>query len=83
MPRIFAAILLVAVLAIGGGIIATTAYQAGLSTAVTTGRRRRRHRRHPGRRPRLRLRLRLLARLRLRVLRLPRDAVLPVHRVRR
>ena len=36
MPRIFAAILLVAVLAIGGGIIATTAYQAGLSTAVTT-----------------------------------------------
>ena len=36
MPRIIAAILLVAVLAIGGGIIATTAYQAGLSTAVTT-----------------------------------------------
>ena len=50
MPRILAAILLVAVLAIGGGLIATTAYQAGLSTAVTTaagsgGRRR------PGRRP--------------------------------
>ena len=36
MRRVFAAILLVAVLAIGGGIIATTAYQAGLSTAVTT-----------------------------------------------
>ena len=36
MPRILAAILLVAVLAIGGGLIATTAYQAGLSTAVTT-----------------------------------------------
>jgi len=36
MGRVFAAILLVAVLAIGGGIIATTAYQAGLSTAVTT-----------------------------------------------
>jgi hypothetical protein len=36
MPRFLAAILLVAVLAIGGGIIATTAYQAGVSTAVTT-----------------------------------------------
>ena len=36
MPRILAVILLVAVLAIGGGLIATTAYQAGLSTAVTT-----------------------------------------------
>jgi hypothetical protein len=36
MGRIIAAILLVAVLVIGGGIIATTAYQAGLSTAVTT-----------------------------------------------
>ena len=36
MRRVFAAILLVAVLAIGGGIIANTAYQAGLSTAVTT-----------------------------------------------
>ncbi len=36
MPRIVAAIILVAVLAVGGGIIATTAYQAGLSTAVTT-----------------------------------------------
>ena len=36
MPRVFAAILLVAVLVIGGGIIANTAYQAGLSTAVTT-----------------------------------------------
>jgi hypothetical protein len=36
MSRVIAAILLVAVLALGGGIIATTAYQAGLSTAVTT-----------------------------------------------
>ena len=36
MRRVIAAILLVAVLAIGGGIIANTAYQAGLSTAVTT-----------------------------------------------
>ncbi|OGO56648.1 MAG: hypothetical protein A2Z32_13255 [Chloroflexi bacterium RBG_16_69_14] len=36
MRRLIAAILLVAVLAVGGGIIATTAYQAGLSTAVTT-----------------------------------------------
>ena len=33
--RIIAAIVLVAVLAVGGGIIATTAYQAGVSTAVT------------------------------------------------
>jgi len=36
MPRILAAILLVAVLAIGGGLIATTAYQAGLGTAIKT-----------------------------------------------
>jgi hypothetical protein len=36
MRRVIAAILLVAILAIGGGIIANTAYQAGLSTAVTT-----------------------------------------------
>lgn len=36
MSRIFAAILLIAVLAIGGGLIATQAYQAGLHTAVTT-----------------------------------------------
>jgi hypothetical protein len=36
MRRIIPAILLIAVLAIGGGIIATTAYQAGLQTAVTT-----------------------------------------------
>ena len=36
MSRTIAAILLVAVLAIGGGLIATTAYQAGLNTAVTT-----------------------------------------------
>ena len=36
MPRVIAAILLIAVLALGGGLIATTAYQAGLSTAVTT-----------------------------------------------
>jgi hypothetical protein len=35
MPRILAAVLLVAVLAIGGGLIATTAYQAGIATAVT------------------------------------------------
>lgn len=36
MPRTIAAILLIAVLAIGGGLIAVTAYQAGLGTAVTT-----------------------------------------------
>jgi hypothetical protein len=36
MRRIVPAILLVAVLAIGGGIIANTAYQAGVNTAVTT-----------------------------------------------
>ena len=36
MSRFIAAILLVAVLAVGGGIIATTAYQAGVNTAVTT-----------------------------------------------
>jgi hypothetical protein len=36
MSRVIAAILLIAVLVVGGGIIATTAYQAGLSTAVTT-----------------------------------------------
>ena len=36
MSRAIAAILLIAVLAIGGGIVATTAYQAGLNTAVTT-----------------------------------------------
>jgi hypothetical protein len=36
MQRTIAAILLIAVLAIGGGLIATTAYQAGLSTAITT-----------------------------------------------
>ena len=36
MNRTIAAILLVAVLAIGGGLIAVTAYQAGLGTAVTT-----------------------------------------------
>ncbi len=35
MSRTIAAIALVVVLVIGGGIIATTAYQAGLSTAVT------------------------------------------------
>ncbi len=34
--RFFAAILLIVVLAIGGGVIATTAYQAGLDTAITT-----------------------------------------------
>ena len=36
MRRVIPAILLIAVLAIGGGIIATTAYQAGLGTAITT-----------------------------------------------
>ena len=36
MQRVIAAVLLIAVLAIGGGLIATTAYQAGLSQAVTT-----------------------------------------------
>jgi hypothetical protein len=36
MPRILAAILLVAVLALGGGLIANAAYQAGVNTAVTT-----------------------------------------------
>ncbi len=36
MRRIIPAILLVAVLAIGGGLIATSAYQAGLDTAITT-----------------------------------------------
>jgi hypothetical protein len=36
MGRLFAAILLVAVLAIGGGSVASTAYQAGLDTAVTS-----------------------------------------------
>ena len=34
MSRIFAAFLLIAVLAIGGSAIAATAYQAGLTTAV-------------------------------------------------
>src|SRR5215207_71513 len=36
MGRLVAAIALVAVLLVGGGVIATAAYQAGLSTAVTT-----------------------------------------------
>ena len=36
MRRIIPGILLIAVLAIGGGFIANTAYQAGLNTAVTT-----------------------------------------------
>jgi hypothetical protein len=36
MGRLFAAILLIVVLAVGGGIIATSAYQAGLDTAITT-----------------------------------------------
>lgn len=36
MPRTIAAILLIALLAIGGGLIAVTAYQVGLGTAVTT-----------------------------------------------
>jgi hypothetical protein len=36
MRRIVPAILLVTLLVIGGGLIANTAYQAGLNTAVTT-----------------------------------------------
>jgi hypothetical protein len=36
MQRFIVAILIVAVLALGGGLIAATAYQAGLSTAVVT-----------------------------------------------
>jgi hypothetical protein len=36
MRRIIPAILLIALLAIGGGLIANSAYQAGLSTAVAT-----------------------------------------------
>ena len=36
MSRTIAAILLVAVMAVGGGFIALTAYQAGLGTAVAT-----------------------------------------------
>ncbi len=36
MRRLIPAILLIAVLVVGGGIIANTAYQAGLSTAITT-----------------------------------------------
>ena len=36
MRRIVPALLLIALLVIGGGIVANTAYQAGLSTAVTT-----------------------------------------------
>jgi hypothetical protein len=36
MRRIVPAVLLIAVLAIGGGFIANTAYQAGVNTAVTT-----------------------------------------------
>jgi hypothetical protein len=36
MSRTIAAVLLIALLAIGGGFIAVTAYQAGLGTAVTT-----------------------------------------------
>ena len=82
MFRIVAAIVLVAVLAVGGGIIATTAYQAGLSArrspqAVTEGA----TVVTPVVVPRVRLRL-APVRLRLRVLRLPVHAVLPVHRVR-
>ena len=59
MPRVFAAILLVAVLVIGGGIIATTAYQAGLVHRRHDRDRQWRHGRHAGRRPGLRVRLRL------------------------
>ena len=36
MRNLFIGLLVVAALVIGGGIIAQTAYQAGLSTAVTT-----------------------------------------------
>jgi hypothetical protein len=36
MRRVFPALLLLAVLAIGGGLVATVAYQAGLSAAVST-----------------------------------------------
>lgn len=36
MGRTVAVVLLIALLAIGGGLIATTAYQAGLNSAVTT-----------------------------------------------
>lgn len=36
MFRIVAAIVLIAVLAVGGGMIASTAYQAGVSSAVTS-----------------------------------------------
>jgi hypothetical protein len=36
MRRLFAAILLVAVLAIGGGLIASAAYQAGIESAIVT-----------------------------------------------
>ena len=71
MRRIIPAILLIAVLAIGGGIIASTAYQAGLQTAVATTAAGHRHHR---RRPRVRRRLRLApVRLRLRLLRVPRS----------
>src|SRR6187549_3431694 len=35
MSRVFAAILIVALLAVGGGVIATTAYQAGAAANVT------------------------------------------------
>ena len=84
MPRIIAAILLVAVLAIGGGIIATTAYQAGLGTAVTTATGSGGTVVTPVVVPAYGYGYGWLAsrRLRLRVLRLPRHAVLPVHRLR-
>lgn len=36
MRRLFLGFLVIAAIAIGGGLIANTAYQAGLSTAVTT-----------------------------------------------
>ena len=82
--RIIAAIVLVAVLAVGGGFIATTAYQAGLSHRGHHGRRRRRHRRHAGRRPRLRLRLRLRRRFGLGFgfFGFLGTLLLPVHRLR-
>ena len=83
MPRFLAAILLVAVLALGGGLIANAAYQAGVNTAVTTATASGAPVVAPVVRRALRLPVRL-ARLRLRLgdLRAVRRPVLPVHRVR-
>ena len=82
MPRVIAAILLIAVLVVGGGIIANTAYQAGLSTAVTTATGSGGTVVTPVAVP-YGVRLRLASiRLRVRDLRVPRDVVLPVHHLR-